>query len=172
MRVFWSERRWLRLPSRVALMLGLGALSAASARADTGLDQPGAGIAPLAHGDQASLSDLLIRTEGGRIYLSEAGGEFQELRLRDMPEAHLLKQLLDSNGAAAGTAGIRLGPTILAGDGGDGFHWPPRGRSATRDKPGPAGSRTPAAGTPAQPTPPPNPGAPGKATIGRSGEKS
>jgi hypothetical protein len=171
MRVFWSVRRWLRLPSRIALLLGLGALSAAAARADTGLDQAGEGIAPLAHRDQASLGDLVIRTEGGRIYLSEGGGEFHELRLRDIGEAHLLQQLVQRNGATVGAAGIRLAPTILAGDGGAGFHWPPTGKLAPRDQPGSVGSRTPAAGTPAPPNPPQTPGAPGKATIGRAGEK-
>jgi hypothetical protein len=165
-----SLRRRLRLPSQVALLLGLGALSAAGARADTGLDQPGAGPAPLARGDQASAGEVLIRTEGGRIYLSERGGEFQELRLGNIPEAHLLKQLLDGVDAAAGSTGIRLSPVILAGNGGEGFHWPPGGRAAKRDQPGPAGS-TPAAGTPAPPAPAQNPGAPGKATSGRIGEK-
>ena len=171
MRVSWSLRRWLRLPSRIALLLGLGALSAAGARADTGLDRPGAGNAPPVQGDQATAGGLLIRTEGDRIYLSEAGGQFQELRLRDMPEAHLLKQLLDRNGAATGAAGIRLDPMILAGNGGDGFHWAPGRGPATRDKPGPAGAGTPVSGTPAQGTPPQTLGAPGKATNGRTGEK-
>ncbi len=72
MRVSWSLRRWLRLPSRVALLLGLGALSAAGASADTGLDRPGAGNAPPTHGDQADVGDLLIRTEG-------AGSTFRRL---------------------------------------------------------------------------------------------
>jgi hypothetical protein len=170
MREFWSVRRWFRLPSRIALLLGLGALSAAAARADTGLDQAGEGITPPAHGGQTSPGNLVIRTEGGRIYLSEGGGEFHELRLRDMAEARLLQQLVQRNGEAA-TAGIRLAPVILAGDGGAGIHWPPTGKSAPRGQPGSVGPRTPTAGTPTQPTPPQPSGAPGKATIGRTGEK-
>jgi hypothetical protein len=191
MRVYWSLRRWLGLPSRLALLLGLGALSAAGARADAALDRPGAGGAPIPHDNPASVGpasrgpassgpanggELLIRAEGGRLYLAEGGGEFQELRLRDMPEAVLLKQLVEGNGA--GAAGIRLGPMILAGAGGDGFHWPPGGRPATRANPAPAGSSNPAAGVPAQAappaqaTPPQNSGAPRKATTGRTGEKS
>jgi hypothetical protein len=168
MRVSWSLRRWLHLPSRVALLLGLGAISAAGAQADTGLGLPGAGIAPPAQGDQVNAGELVIRAEAGRIYLSEAGGEFQELQLGDMPEALLLRDLLDRNGAAAGASGIRLGPMILAGSGGDGFHWPAGGRSATRGQRGPAGNSTPAAGTPA---PGQNSGPPGKTTIGPTGGK-
>lgn len=173
MRVSWSPGRWLRLPSRVALLLGLGALSAAGARADTGPAQPGAGIAPLAHGDRASPGDLLIRTEGGRIYLAERGGEFQELRLGDMPEAELLRQLLGGNGAAHGATGIRLSPMNLAGAGGNSFNWAPGGRSATRDKPGPAGPGAPATGTAAPGTPAPaqNSDPPGKTTIGPTAQK-
>jgi hypothetical protein len=173
MRVSRSLRRWLRPPSRIALLLGLGALATGGARADTGQDTPGAGVAPIAHGDQASTSGLLIRIEGGQVYLSEAGGEFRELRLGDAPEAVLLRQLLERNAASAGTTGIPLHPMILAGNGGDGFHWSPGGRSATRDKSGPAGSSTPAVGGPsARPTTPlQNSIAPVKATIGRSGEK-
>jgi hypothetical protein len=181
MRVSWSLCRWLRLPSRLALLLGLGALSAAGARADIARDQPGAGIAPNPHDNPASIGpasigpatggQLLIHTEGGRIFLAENGGEFQELRLRGVPEDDLLRQLIEANGAA----GIRLGPMILAGSGGEGFHWPAGGRSATRDKPGSTGSAAPVA--PAQASPPApaaapqNSGAPRKTTTGRTGEK-
>ena len=124
MRVSWPLMRWLRLPSRVALLLGLGALSAAGARADPAQDQPGGGIAPIAHGDRASLDGLLIRAEGSRLYVAEGGGEFQELRLGDIPEALLVQQLIERSGEAAAT-GIRLTPMRLAGSGGAGFHWGP-----------------------------------------------
>src|SRR5688572_11452223 len=110
MRVSRSGGRWLRLPSRIALLLGLGALSAAGARADAALDRPGCGVEPLSHGDPANVGELLIRAEGGRIYLAEGGlaegAEFRELQLRDIPEAHLLQQLIEENGASA--TGIRL----------------------------------------------------------------
>jgi hypothetical protein len=107
-----SVRRWLHLPGRVALILGLGALSTAGARAD----------APEGHG-RAGVGDVLVRSEGGKIYLSQGGEQFQELRLGDTVEARHLRQLLEQNGAAASPAGLRLNPTILAGGGGSGFYW-------------------------------------------------
>jgi hypothetical protein len=129
MRVSGSVRDWLRLPSRVALLLGLGALSAAGARADASEVQPGLKTAP-------SAGDLLIRVEGGRVYLSESGKEFRDLELGDTASARLLMQLIDDHGAAAGAAGIGLNTTRLAGDGGAGFHWTPADRA---DAPGTRG---------------------------------
>ena len=66
-----------------------------------------------------TLDDKYTR-ERGRIYLSEAGGAFQELALGDTTEAQALRQML-----AAHPDGVRLGPTILAGSGGCGYNWTP-----------------------------------------------
>jgi hypothetical protein len=112
MAILHSVRQWLRLPGRVALILGLGALSTAGAQAGTPESR-----------DRADRADVLIRSEGGKIYLSEGGGEFQELQLRDTAEARHLKQLVDDRSRALGSAPLRLNPTILAGGGGAGFHW-------------------------------------------------
>ena len=133
-----SLRRWLRLPGRLALILGLGALSTAGARADTP-DQ----------GDRMALGDVLIWSEGGRIFLSEGARE-TELRL----------------GATPQPAGVKLDPDprlIMSGGGGAGFSlWDVR-RSLT-DKPAPvpqdpsqakAPVRSPEQGsTPHDPNPP------------------
>ena len=107
-----SLRRWLRLPGRVALILGLGALSTAGARADT----PDAG-------QQAALGDLQIRSVGGNIYLSEGGQEFRLLRLSDTPAARHLKQLVESRTGPGGTVDLQAKSTVLAGGGGSGFYW-------------------------------------------------
>jgi hypothetical protein len=115
-----SVRRWLRLPGRTALILGLGALSTAGAQAKTP-DQD----------HRMASGDLLIRSEGAKIYFSEEGKEFQELQLRDTAEARYLRQLIEQNGAAAGPAGLRLCPTILAGGGGTGFFWNPLAKTDT-----------------------------------------
>ena len=98
-----SGRRRPGLSGRVALLLGLGAISAAGARA---APEPGA-------------ADLQLYGEGGRIWLAEAGGGFRELRLGDTAEARHLRQLLKERGPAP----LRLDPTVLAGGGGMGFHW-------------------------------------------------
>src|ERR1700738_5313152 len=103
-----SLRRWLRLPGRLALILGLGALSTAGARADTP-DQ----------GDRMAFGDVLIRSEGGRIFLSEGGRE-TELRLGATPQRDHLLRLLEEHGAA----GLKLDrdPRLtMSGGGGPGF---------------------------------------------------
>jgi len=116
MRVRGSGRRQSRL-SRAALLLGLGALSAAGARADAAESLPGVG-------------DVVIRSNGGQIYLSESGMEFQELQIADATLLRVLQQLIAESGTDAGRRAIRLPPLILAGDGGSGFHWAPADRTA------------------------------------------
>ncbi len=111
--------RWLRLPGRAALLLGLGALSTAGARADTP-QPPSGGVVPGAQDQQPDSASLLLRVEGGRVYLSEADGEFRELPLGDTPEARRLRQLIEDRGAGGD---LRLNPTVLAGGGGAGFYW-------------------------------------------------
>jgi hypothetical protein len=128
MRMSRSVGRWLRLPSRIALILGMGALSTAGARADAPEIGPGATVSPAGRGD------LSIRSEGVNIYLSEGGGEFREVPLGDTSEARHLRQLLDRSDVAAGPAGLRLSPTLLAGGGGSGFHWNPFEKARPPDK--------------------------------------
>ena len=105
-------RRWQRLPGRAALLLGLGALSAAGARADTPAPPPGTGA-----------GDLQLHSAGGRIWLAEGSGELHELALGDTAEARRLKELIEARGSAGNPAPLRLRPTILAGGGGMGFSW-------------------------------------------------
>ncbi len=102
--------RWFRLPGRAALILGLGALSGAAARADTP-DQ--------AH--RTALGDLQVRSEGGKIYFSEGGRE-SELRLGATPERDRLLRLLEEHGPA----GVKLDRDprlIMSSGGGSGFFW-------------------------------------------------
>ena len=101
-------RRWLRLPGRAALILGLGALSTTGAQAG----------AP----EQSSLGsfgDTSMRSEGGRIYFSE-GGQETELQLGPTPQRDHLLRLLEEQGPA----GIKLDRDprlIMSGGGGTGF---------------------------------------------------
>ncbi len=104
----WKER--LRLPSRLALMLGLGAAAVAGARAD----------APADH-ERTGPGDVLIRSEGSKIYLSEVGRE-TELRLGATPERDRLLRLLQEHGPA----GVKLDRDprlIMSSGGGSGFYW-------------------------------------------------
>jgi len=101
-----SVRKWVRLPGRVALILGLGALSTAGAQADTQASQPASG-------------DASVRSDGGKIYLSEGGRE-TELRLGATPQRERLLRLLEEHGSA----GVKIDSDprlIISGGGGTGF---------------------------------------------------
>jgi len=103
-----SLRRWSRLPGRVALILGMGALTTTSVRADLPEQN-----------ELTPSSGALIRSEDGKIYLSENGRE-TELELHATPQRDHLLRLLEQHG----TAGIRLDPDprlIMSGGGGSGF---------------------------------------------------
>jgi len=118
--------RWLRLPGRVALILGLGALSAAGDRADAA-----------GRGDRATLGDVLVRTEDGKIYLSEGGRE-TELQLSATPQRDRLLRLLDEHGPS----GVKLDHDprlIMSSGGGAGFYWWGVRKPPT-DKAAPAGA--------------------------------
>ena len=134
-----SLSQWLRLPGRVALILGLGALSTAGVRADT----PKQG--------NLATGDTQIRSDGGRIFLSEGGRE-TELRLGATPQrAHLLR-LLEEHGPA----GVKLDRDprlIMSGGGGSGFSLRDIQRSIFGD-PAPAPRDAQQPGTPKrEPTP-------------------
>jgi hypothetical protein len=119
-----SLYRWLHLPSRIALILGLGALSTAGAPADA---QPN----PTASGD------ALIRSNGEKVYLSEGGRE-TELRLSATPQRDRLLRLLEEHGSA----GVKLDRDprlIMSSGGGAGFYWWGQKKS-TPDGVAPAGS--------------------------------
>jgi hypothetical protein len=129
-------RRWFRLPGRAALILGLGALSGAAARADA----PGQ-----AH--HTALGSLQLRSEGEKIFLSE-GGQETELRLSPTPQRDHLLRLLDEHGPA----GVKLDTDprlIMSGGGGTGFSLRDLTSSFT-------GKRDQAAKTPPQVTTPSN----------------
>lgn len=79
-------------------------------------------VLPVVAQAHAATNGAVIRLDGDRLYLSEAGGAFRELSLGDTEEARALRAMLGEQG---GAAGIRLSPTILAGSGGCGYHWTP-----------------------------------------------
>lgn len=93
----------------------------------------GAVLPVVAQAHAATATDsAVIRLDGDRLYLAEAGGAFQELRLGDTQEARALRALLAEQG---GAAGIGLSPTILAGSGGCGYHWIPADSDAAPPPP-------------------------------------
>lgn len=149
-----SMQEWLRLPGRIALLLGFGALSAAGAQADaTGIDtanQPNGMPQHSAH----AFGELRVWSDGARIYFAESGSEARELQSADTAEAQHLRQMLQRHGALSASAALPLAPTILAGGGGDGFHWTPARTKST--------SAAPTAGPPATSFGPTKPVAPSR----------
>jgi len=147
---------WLRLPSRLALLLGLGALSAAGAKADTGESHPGSARVP--QQSVKTFGDLSIWSEGGRIFVAESGQEARELPLGDTAEARRLRDMLGREGAIAAAPRELRDRIILVGGGGVGFSWaPPRppDSAATRgpSKPSNSGATVPAGQNRAAPKP-------------------
>lgn len=127
-------RSWLRLPSRMALLFGMGAVSVSAA-----------GAAPVDSGDQLrdavrvplqgakSFGDLRIWTEGERVFVAEGDRPAEELRLSNSAEAALLRQMLQEKGATAAVPHRLQDRIILVGSGGMGTHWEAQ-RPADADK--------------------------------------
>ena len=158
MRGFRNLRKWLRVPSRAGLLLGLGALSIPGARAETAATVP---TPP-----SPTLGGVSIRSEAGRIYVSENGKDFREVELADTPEKRRLAQMLEGREPGSPGSEIALYFMILAGAGGDGFHWTaPRSGSDVAKPAGRSDERSrPAGGS----SPPPRPR---DATSDRTGDK-
>lgn len=151
MRMPQSFRQWLSLPSRVALILGLGALPAGVSQAD----------AP-DHDGLTLSGDILIRSEGGRIFLSEGGRE-SELRLSATPERDRLLRLLEEHGAA----GVKLDRDprlIMSSGGGSGFFWW-GARKPAADRPAPVLQNMPQTPAPPRFAPGTNPAAPPRENL-------
>jgi hypothetical protein len=129
MAIPFFAHRWFRLPSRIALILGLGALSTTSVGAPTD-----------AQANQTASGDALIRSDGGKIYLLEGGRE-TELQLGATPQRDRLLRLLEEHGPA----GVKLDHDprlIMSSGGGAGFYWWGQKKSATEGTT-PSGSAPP-----------------------------
>jgi hypothetical protein len=106
----------LRLPSHLALILGLGALSTTGGPTD-------------AQANRTPSDEALIRTDGGKIYLLEGGHE-TELQLSASPQRDRLLRLLEEHGPA----GVKLDRDprlIMSSGGGAGFYWWGKKKSTT-----------------------------------------
>ena len=138
-----SLPKWLRLPSQIALLLGLGALSATGARADTGEFYSGQEPARVPQQSVKEFGDLLLWSEGERIYVAEPGTDARELPLGDTAETHRLRQLLRGDGATKESPRALHDRIILVGGGGSGFQWAPARQPAGTDKTNRSATLTP-----------------------------
>jgi hypothetical protein len=128
--------RWLSLPSRVALLLGLGAISVAGARAATSEADLAKDPGRLPQQSVKRFGELLVWHDRGRIYVSEANKQAEELRLGDTAEARLLRELLQRDGATAAAPRLLSDRIILVGGGGMGISWTGRPAPDTSAQPG------------------------------------
>ncbi len=116
--------KWLGFSSRIALLLGLGAVSIAGAKAAAVSDVlPGGDRTLVPQQSAKALSELLIWQDDGRIYVSEAGKPAEELSLGTGTEAGLLRQMLERAGATSAKPQALRDRIILVGSGGSGFNW-------------------------------------------------
>src|SRR4051812_35659234 len=120
---FWSLRERLRLPSRIALLLGFGAMSAAGAQADATEVDPGNKPERVPQQSGKAFGELAVWTEEGRVYVSESGKPAEELRLGNTAEARYLREVLEREGAKAGSPSMVPDRVILVGGGGAGIGW-------------------------------------------------
>ena len=129
MSVSFLARDWIRLPSRIALLLGFGALSAAGARASAPEIDFGTTAVPVPQQSGKGFGELLVWVDSGRIYLSQSGRPAQQLPLGDTAEARHLRQLLEREGATPASPRVVPDRMILVGGGGSGIGWVPADRS-------------------------------------------
>jgi hypothetical protein len=132
-----------RTPKWLALILGFGALFAGDARADRPDVQSFGTAARPANELGARFDEVLIRTEGEKIYFSQGGSAFEELPLGDTPEAIALRELLrQADAGDAGTA-ASVGSFIVA-NGGPSIHGAkPKKRAKKKDEPKPEPASNP-----------------------------
>ena len=115
--------KWLPLPGRIALFLGLGALSVAGAKAAISASDLGKDPGRVPQQSVKRFGELLVWNDDGRIYVSESDKPDEELRLGDTPEARLLRELLQRDGATAAAPRVLSDRIILVGGGGKGISW-------------------------------------------------
>jgi hypothetical protein len=138
------KRTLQRLPKWGAFALSFGALFAADGRAEKSEYQRlGTNSVPRSVGLQA----VAMRIEGGKIYISQRGGDFEELPLGDTQQAAHLRELLREAGAAEYPVSVPVGSMIVANGGaaGDGKKpkEPDNGTASEKKQPDPKTKRPP-----------------------------
>jgi hypothetical protein len=103
-------------------MVGLAALFTAGAQADIAVPSPADGVDGMGPASQ-ELAQILIRQDGGKVYISENGTAYRELALRDTPDGVRLKKLLNELDLGPEPMAVPVGRMIVA-DGGAGVHAP------------------------------------------------
>ncbi len=105
---------WSLLPAWAALLLGGGALMS-SAQADVKQQ-------PQGQPDLAT-REVVVKTDGENILISQDGRHFEALRLGDTREALHLRKLLQDEASDGQTITIPVGSMIVASGGATGRGW-------------------------------------------------
>ena len=103
-------------------MMGLAALFTAGAQADIAKPRPADGVDGMGPTSR-ELAEVLVRQDGGKLYISEDGTAYRELALRDTPDGVRLKKLLNELDLGPEPMAVPVGRMIVA-DGGAGVHAP------------------------------------------------
>ena len=156
-------RKWF---GRLAVLLGIGALSATAAQAEPAPSDESQKPAKVPQQSAKGFGEMRIWSEGDRVFLSESGKEVREIQLGDTTEARRLYDLLRQGGADAASPQVLEHRIILVGGGGSGFSWEPPQQTAnpSASSPSTMGGAPAKPGDSAQGTPTPAP----RSAAGRS----
>jgi hypothetical protein len=138
--IMWGKRKenLARTPKWLALILGFGALFAGDARADRSAAQP--------FRSAASPDEVVIRTEGEKVYFSQGGSAFEELALGSTSEAAALRELLRKANSSDGNTAVSIGSFIVA-NGGPSVHGAkPKKPAKKKEEPKPEPASNPGRG--------------------------
>jgi len=100
-----------------ALALGFGGLFAADAAAERSELRSFAPGVPSSHHRDVNDGTVLVRLEGGIIFVAEHGGAFEPLALKDTQQAEELRRLLREAGASMQPVSVPIGAMIVANGG-------------------------------------------------------
>jgi len=109
---------WSWLAKWGAVALGFGALFAGDARGNNSVSLSPSSDRGSSKPLGSNVDEVVIRTDGDKVYLSQGASGFEELLLGDTPDATFLRRLLRDAGATQGPLSIPVGSTIVANGGG------------------------------------------------------
>jgi hypothetical protein len=105
---------WSHLPAWGALLLSGGALIG-SARADVKPQPPSR--------SNLEAHEVVVKVDGERLFISQDGSHFEELRLGDTREAVHLRKLLRDEVSDGRSVTVPVGSMIVASGGASGKGW-------------------------------------------------
>jgi hypothetical protein len=121
---------WSRLPAWGALLLSGGALMS-GARADVKPQPPGR--------SDFEAREVVVKVDGEKLFISQDGSHFEELRLGDTREALHLRKLLQDEVSDGQSVTLPVGSMIVASGGASGKGW--GWKSAQQPPPQPSGKK-------------------------------